>query len=153
MEQLHAAFSERDYWLARLAAFGGLGKLDSITTDAGGTARIVVSQDLRRDVLPGLFAKLYPLECKVVQEETWSPLGDGRVRGDIRIITRGAPGSGHGTAVISPARNGSLLTCTATAEFKVPLVGGSIENVLGRQLVDQMPVIQEFTAKWIDENA
>jgi hypothetical protein len=29
VEQIHSAFSEKDYWLARLAAVGGIGGLDS----------------------------------------------------------------------------------------------------------------------------
>jgi hypothetical protein len=35
VEQIHSAFSEKDYWLARLAAFGGIGRLDSFVVDTG----------------------------------------------------------------------------------------------------------------------
>jgi hypothetical protein len=37
VEQIHAAFSEKDYWLARLAAFGGIGRLDSLVKDTDGS--------------------------------------------------------------------------------------------------------------------
>ena len=77
----------------------------------------------------------------------------GRVRGEVSIATRGAPGSGLGTVLLAPAQNGSRMNCTATVEFKVPLVGGKIESVMGRSLAQQFSVIQRFTAKWITEHA
>ena len=56
-------------------------------------------------------------------------------------------------AVLAPAESGSRLNCTATVEFKVPLVGGKIEGLIGRLIVPQFSIIQRFTAKWITENA
>ncbi len=75
------------------------------------------------------------------------------VRGEVGIAARGAPGSGRGTALLAPSENGSCLKCTATVEFKVPLVGGKVEGLMGRLMVPQFSVIQRFTAKWIAENA
>ena len=153
VEQIHAAFSAEDYWLARLAAFGGLGTLDSLIIDIDGSATVVIIHKLRHDGLPGLVARFFPRDWQVVQTETWSPIGDGLVRGKVGIAAHGAPGSGLGTALLEPAQNGSRLNCTATVEFKVPLVGGKIESVIGRSLAQQFSVIQRFTAKWITEHA
>ena len=88
-----------------------------------------------------------------MQKETWSLIGGGMVRGEVSTAARGAPGSGLGTVLVAPAQNGSRLKCTATVEFKVPLVGGKIESLIGRQLVQQISEIQRFTAKWITEHA
>jgi Protein of unknown function (DUF2505) len=151
--QIHSAFSERDYWLERLATFSGIGRLDSMTVDTGGAVSVIVVQDLRREVLPGLLAKLYPREWRVVQKETWSPIGKGKVRGELSFVTHGAPGSGLGAATLIPTRKGSRLDCSATVEFKVPLVGGKIENFIGGQLVEQISVILDFTTNWITEHA
>lgn len=153
VDEIHSAFSERDYWLARLEAFGGIGGLDSVTVDAGGVVTVIVTQDLRRDVLPGLLAKLYPLEWRVVQEETWTPISDGTVRGEMSFATHGAPGSGLGTAILLPTPEGSRLECSATVEYKVPFVGGKIEGFIGGQLVDQISAVQDFTTKWITEHS
>jgi hypothetical protein len=154
VEQIHSAFSDEDYWLARLAAFGGPGlRLDSLIIGTDGSVHVIIIQDLRHDGLPGLFAKLYRRDLQVVQKETWSPTGGGRVRGEICIAARGAPGSGLGEVLLAPAQNGSRLKCTATVEFKVPLVGGKIESLIGRQLVEQISVVQNFTTKWITERA
>ena len=153
VEQIHSAFSEEDYWLARLTAFGGIGKLDSFAIDTDGSVHVVIIQDLRNDLMPGLFARLYPRDLAVVQDETWSLIGSGLVRGEVSTAARGAPGSGSGTVLLAPARVGSRLNCTATAEVKVPLVGGKIESLVGRQMVEETPVMLRFTAQWITENA
>jgi hypothetical protein len=152
VQQIYSAFSEEEYWLARLAAFGGFGRLDSLIIDNDGAATVVIIHELRPDGLPGLFAKFFPSDWQVVQTETWSPIDDGVVRGEVGIATNGAPGSGLGTVLLAPARTGSRLNCTATVEFKVPLVGGKIESLIGRSLTQQISVIQRFTAKWITEH-
>ena len=40
VEQVHAAFSREDYWLARLVAFGDSSTLDSLIVDADGTVTV-----------------------------------------------------------------------------------------------------------------
>jgi hypothetical protein len=140
VEQIHSAFSEKDYWLARQEASGGVGRLDSLVIDTDGSVTVVIIADGRREGVPGLVAMFYPRSWQAVQKESWHPIG-------------GAPGSGRGTALLAPAQNGSRLQCTATVEFKVPLIGGKIESMIGRQLAHQFSVIQGFTAKWITEHA
>ena len=164
VEQIHSAFSEEDYWLARLAAFGGIGRLDSLIIRTDGSVTVVTiadMSDMRHDWLPwlvddwllGLIAKLYPGDLNVVHNETWSPIGGRQVRGEVSVAARGAPGSGLGVALLAPAQNGSRLKCTVTVEFKVPLVGGKIESFFGRQVVEQIADVQRFTTKWITEHA
>lgn len=153
VEQIHSAFSEEDYWLARLAAFRGSGRLDSLTVGIDGSVQVVIIQDLRQDWLPGPFARLYPSDLRVVQNETWSLIGRDRVRGEVSTKARGAPGSGLGTVVLVPAQIDSHLNCTATMEVKVPLIGGKIESLMCRQMVEATSAMLLFTGKWIEEHA
>ena len=153
VEQIHSAFSEKDYWLARLTAFGGIGRLDSFDIDTDGSVTVVIAGDGRHEGLPGLVAKFFPRSWQVVQKETWSPIAGGQVRGEVSIAQGAAPGSGRGTALLALAQNGSRLNGAATVKFKVPLIGGKIESIIGRQLVEQISAILRFTAKWITEQA
>jgi Protein of unknown function (DUF2505) len=156
VEQIHSAFAEEDYWLARLAAYGGgISKLDSLIIGTDGSVAVVIVQDAGDQGLrlPKLIARFYPRTWRVVHKETWSSIDGGLVRGEVSIATQGAPGSGFGTALLEPAQKGSRLDCTATVEFKVPLVGGKVESLIGRQLAKQFSVILRFTAKWITEHA
>ncbi|MFV8244713.1 DUF2505 domain-containing protein [Mycolicibacterium peregrinum] len=153
VEQIHSAFGERDYWLARLKKFGSIGRLDTLTVDTDGCVTTVVVHDLRPDGLPGPVTKFFPKEFQIVQQEIWRAIGGGRVRGEVSVVPHGAPGSWVGTALITPRSEGSQLKCAATAEFKVPLVGGKIESLMGRMLVQNISVVQRFTAEWITSHA
>ncbi|WP_396892894.1 DUF2505 domain-containing protein [[Mycobacterium] wendilense] len=153
VEQIHWAFAERDYWLARLANFGGTASLEEFAVDADGVVTTIVANSLRPDGLPGPIAKVFPSQWRVEQREIWSPVSDGKVRGEIVSRSHGAPGSGSATAWLTPSRNGSLLKGRATLEFKVPLIGGKIETIMGKSLVQSIEALQDFTTDWIKQNA
>jgi Protein of unknown function (DUF2505) len=152
VDQVHTAFSGEDYWLARLATLNGSTRLESLIVDDDQTVRVATTQDLGRDLLPGIFAKFYGRDLKVRHTETWRPT-DGQLRGEISVAVSGAPGSGSGAASVAPTQNGSRLTMTGTVEFKVSLVGGTIESFIAREFARGIPNIQDFTAKWVGEHA
>jgi len=153
VEEVHAAFGSRDYWLDRLAAFGGAKSLDSLSVDPGGTVSVTVREDLRHAALPGVLAKLYRGDLNVRSTEVWSPAGDGGLHGEIGVQVIGAPGSGGGTAVLTPSGGGSQLDLSATVEFRFPLVGGRIEGFVAGQFVEGFARINRFTSSWIAERA
>ena len=153
VQEIHTAFGRRDYWLDRLAAFGGAKTLDSLEVDPAGAVSVVVTEDLRQDALPGVMAKVYRGDLSVRSTEVWTPNGDGRVRGEIAVGVQGAPGSGTGTALLAPSGEGSTLSLSATVVFKVPVVGGTIEKVIARQFADGFADIHRFTDMWIAERA
>lgn len=152
VEQVHAAFGDEDYWLARLAAFGGGKALDSLAVDPGGAVRVVVTEDLRRGALPGILTTFYRRDLNVVSTEQWTPIGDGRVSGQISVAVTGAPGSGHGEAVLAPLGNGSRLTFAGSVQFNVPLVGGKVESFIAREFAQGIPEIQRFTTGWVSDH-
>jgi hypothetical protein len=151
VEQLHSAFSNREYWLARYGDSGGVARLDSLDIDAAGSVSVTIVGDGQREHMKGPIAKLYPRSWQTVQQESWTPIGDGQVRGEIDIATRGAPGSGRGTALLSPMQQGSRVKFTGTVQFNVPLIGGKIEALIARQLREQISELLRFTAEWITE--
>jgi Protein of unknown function (DUF2505) len=151
VEQLHAAFSGEDYWRARLATLNGSTTLESLTVDDDRTVRVVTTQDLGRELLPGIVSKFYRRDLKVRHTETWTP-SDGRLDGEITVAVSGAPGSGSGAASVAPTASGSLLTFTGTVEFNVPLVGGTIESFIAREFAQGIPNIRDFTANWVTEH-
>jgi hypothetical protein len=152
VEQIHSAFSEEDYWMARIAAFGGSKTLDSLIVEPDGTVTVVITEDLRPAGLPTMLRKLYRGDLLVRSTEKWCPASDGQVTGDISVAVEGAPGSGRGAAVLAPSLDGSQLTLSATVEFNVPLVGGPIENYVAREFAEGISEIQRFTTRWVDDN-
>ncbi|MGE2689352.1 DUF2505 domain-containing protein [Mycolicibacterium pulveris] len=156
VEQVHRAFRDEQYWLARLADSGADDyTLDSMVLDDDGGVDVVTTQTLRADRLPGLVAQFHRGDLSFVREEAWSPVHDGRTTATVKGSIDGAPASLSGTAVLAPATSGSgsRLEFSVTVEVQVPLVGGKIENFIGSQLTDLLIAEQRFTTMWITENA
>jgi hypothetical protein len=154
VEQVHRAFRDRSYWLARLADSGAdKTTLDSMQVDGKGGVDVVTTQVLRRDRLPGVVTQFHPGDLAIVREEVWSPISDGAATATVTGAIPGAPVSLTGTAVLEPTDDGgSRLRFTASVEVRIPLVGGKIENFIGSQLVDLLIAEQRFTTAWIEEN-
>jgi hypothetical protein len=155
VEQVHQAFSDEQYWLARLADSGADDySLDSMTVDGDGI-EIVTTQRLRADRLPGVVTQFHRGDLSLVREETWSPIRDGQATATIKLTIIDAPATLSGTAVLAPAKSGggSRLEFKATVQVNVPLVGGKIENFIGSQLIELLIAEQRFTTVWITENA
>lgn len=152
VDQVHAAFGTEGYWLARCEHFGGNKTLDTLTVDPDGTVTVVVTEDLRHGGLPSILTKVYRGDLNIVSTEVWTPT-NGRISGQITVAVSGAPGSGRGTAEVAPSGNGSRLSLTGSVQFKVPLVGGTIEGFVAREFADGIAEIQHFTSSWIDDHA
>ncbi|MGH3564250.1 MAG: DUF2505 domain-containing protein, partial [Mycobacterium sp.] len=102
VEQVHAAFGREDYWLARHAAFDAASTLDSLTVETDGTVSVHLTQYLGRRILPAVVAKLVPGDLKIVHRETWKPVGDRRVQGQVSVLTPASLGSGHLDGWLTP---------------------------------------------------
>ena len=152
VDQVRTAFSSEDYWLARLGNMSGGTTLESLVVEGGETVRVSIAQDLGRDLLPGIVSKFYRRDIKVRSTEMWTPSGD-ELRGEITVAVTGAPGSGSAAASVAPFENGSRLTLHGTVEFKVPLVGGTVESFIAREFAAGIPDVQDFTARWVSEHA
>jgi Protein of unknown function (DUF2505) len=155
VEQVHQAFSDEQYWLARLADSGADDySLDSMTVDANGID-VVTTQTLRADRLPGVVTQFHRGDLSFVREETWTPILGGQATATVNGSITDAPATLSGATVLAPSKSGggSRLEFKATVEVRVPLVGGKIENFIGSQLVELLIAEQRFTTVWITENA
>jgi hypothetical protein len=155
VEQVHRAFGDEQYWLARLADSGADHyNLDSLSVNGDGID-VITTQTLRADRLPGVVTQFHRGDLSFIREETWTPIRDGQATAAVKGSIRGAPATLTGTASLVPAKSGdgSRLEFKVTVEVRVPLVGGKIENFIGSQLVDLLIAEQRFTTVWITDNA
>jgi hypothetical protein len=155
VEQVHRAFGDEQYWLARLADSGADDySLDSMTVNGEGID-VVTTQTLRADRLPGVVTQFHSGDLSFVREEMWTVVTDGRASATVKGSITGAPATLGGKAVLAPGKSGdcSRLEFKATVEVDIPLVGGKIENFIGSQLVELLIAEQRFTTAWIAENA
>ncbi|OBI97990.1 DUF2505 domain-containing protein [Mycobacterium sp. 1465703.0] len=153
VEQIHAAFSREDYWLARIAAGGANVTLDKLVVDADDTVTVCTTQHLGRQLLPGPVSKLVNGDLKIVQTETWRPDGDRQVRGHVSVSASGGLGSGHADTWLAPTDDGgSQLRTALRVQIKIPLVGGKLEKTIGADLAKGIPEMMRFVTTWIIEN-
>ena len=79
VEQVHRAFSEERYWLARLADSGADdATLDSLRVDDAGGVAVATTQVLRGDRLPAVVTQLHKGDLRIERRETWSPVTEGQ---------------------------------------------------------------------------
>ncbi|MCV7066875.1 DUF2505 domain-containing protein [Mycolicibacterium farcinogenes] len=153
VEQVHRAFGDERYWLARLADSGAdETSLDALNVTADGSIDVVTTQVLRSDRLPGLVSQFHRGDLSIRREEHWQPIRDGRSAGAVTGTIPGAPVSLSGTAALAGTDGGSRLSVHISVEVKVPLVGGKIESFIGSQLTDLLIAEQRFTSVWITEH-
>jgi hypothetical protein len=153
VEQIHAAYGTEDYWLALVALGNVTTTLDSLIVDADGTVAVRFTQHLGRRLLPGPVTKLIQGELKLVQTETWTPVGDRQVRGQVSVSASGGLGSGRAEVRLAPASSGSQLRYAVRVEVKIPLVGRKVEKSIAAGLAQSIPAGQHFTSAWIAEHA
>lgn len=160
VEEVLQAFSEADYWLARLA-FSGVddAQLESLRVggDSGndGTIDVVTLQVVHGHKLPGMITQLHRGDLYIRREETWGPASDGVATATVTGSVVDAPANVSGTAVLYPTTElgGSRMECRITVHVHIPLIGGKLEKIIGTQLAGLVMAEQRFTTEWITNNA
>jgi hypothetical protein len=154
VEAVLQAFSEEQYWLARLDDSGA----DDTTLDSmevgDGVIDVITTQVLRADRMPAVVTQFHRGDLHIRREERWDPIVDGSATATVSGSILDSPASLTGTAVLEPLEGGGArLKLRATVEVKIPLVGGKLENFIGSQLVELLIREQRFTTRWIGETA
>jgi len=153
VEQIHRAFCDEQYWLARLADSGAdEARLDSLRVGGDGGVDVMTTQVLRSDRLPGVVGQFHRGDLSITREESWSPLTGRRATAAVSGSIARAPVTLTGAAELSPADPQARLAFRATVEVRVPLVGSKLEKFIGAQLVELMVAEQRFTTGWIAAN-
>jgi hypothetical protein len=160
VEAVLHAFSEEQYWLARLADSGAddsmLDSMDVGGRSGGdGSIDVITTQVLRADRMPAVVTQFHRGDLRIRREERWEPVSNGSATATVTGSILDSPASLTGTAVLEPLpeSGGARLKFRATVEVRIPLVGGKLENFIGNQLVELLIREQRFTTTWIDETA
>jgi hypothetical protein len=160
VEAVLRAFSEEQYWLARLTDSGADDStLDSMEvggpSGGDGSIDVITTQVLRSDRLPAVVTQFHRGDLRIRREERWEPVSNGSATATVTGSILNSPASLSGTAVLEPLpeSGGARLTLRASVEVRIPLVGGKLENFIGNQLVELLIREQRFTTMWIGEPA
>ena len=160
VEEVLRAFSDEEYWLARLADSGA----DDTTLDSmqlggpsgtDGSIDVITTQVLRSDRLPGVVTQFHRGDLRIRREERWEPVTNGSATATVTGAILDSPASLTGSAVLEPVADSgrARLKLRASVEVRIPLVGGKLENFIGTQLVELLIAEQRFTTMWIGSTA
>lgn len=159
VDEVHRAFTDADYWRARLAESGvDVATLESMRVggeSGDDTVEVVTLQVIRSDKLPGMVTQLHTGDLRIRREETWGPVTGGAATGSVSGSIVDAPVNLEGTAVLEPigGTGGARLTFRATVHVRVPIIGGKLENIIGARLAELIAAEQRFTTEWIAKTA
>ncbi|MFF2085088.1 DUF2505 domain-containing protein [Nocardia sp. NPDC058176] len=144
VEAVRAAFSDEQYWKARIAEVGGPGaRLDSFTLD-GDQVRVQMVQAIPADQLPPAITAVRPGDLVIPRTETYTG-----TTGSFEAHVEGAPAIVRGTVTLTAEGNVSVGTITGTIEVKIPLFGSKIEAAISEHLVELLANEAEFTEQWL----
>ena len=150
VEQVHAAFCDEKYWVARLAESGAdEWTLESFRVGGDGGMDVVTTQVLRADRLPGVVHQFHHGDLEIRRAETWTGVSGGTAQASVASSIVRAPVTLRGDASLSPITRGTRLAFQATVEVRIPLVGGKMEKFIGKQLINLLNDEQQFTTRWI----
>jgi hypothetical protein len=151
--QVHAAFCDKGYWLARLAASGADdATLDAFRVGTDGGVDVVTTQVLRAERLPGIVHQFHHGDLEIRRAETWTGLAAAGSEASVAGSIARSPVTLSGDARLRSVEERAQLTFRATVEVRIPLVGGKMEKFIGTQLVNLLTTEQQFTTAWIAEN-
>ncbi|BBY39253.1 hypothetical protein MMAN_33870 [Mycobacterium mantenii] len=156
VEEVHRAFTDADYWRARLAGSGvDLATLESLRVGVEDTVEVVTLQVIRSHKLPGMVTQLHNGDLCIRREETWGPVTGGAATGSVVGSIVDAPVNLAGTTVLEAVEEtgGARLTFRATVQVRVPIIGGKLENIIGTRLAEVVAAEQRFTTEWISNTA
>lgn len=154
VEQVHAAFRDRQYWLERLAASGADDwALNGFHLGGDGGVDVVTTQVLYANRLPGVVHQFHRGDLEIRRAETWTAVSDGVAQASVASSIVRAPVSLNGEASLSTVGARALLALQAVVEVRIPLVGGKMEKFIGTQLINLLNTEQDFTTRWIAERS
>jgi hypothetical protein len=135
-----------EYLRDRSAALGGT---DPATVSReGGVVTVRFPRRLPLDSLPGPLRSLAG-SGDVTQVETWTEISDERCTATWRTDSS-MPGKVTGTFEVTPTGDGgATYTVTATADVKVPLIGGRITKEVEAQVRKLIEAEMDFATKWL----
>ncbi|MGF0317579.1 DUF2505 domain-containing protein [Nocardia fluminea] len=146
VDAVRAAYSDEQYWKARIAEVGGPGaRLDAFAVD-GDQVRVQMVQSIPAEQLPPAITAVRPGDLIIPRIETYTGTG-----GIFEARVDGAPAVVRGTVTMaSDGGTGSTTAINGTIEVKIPLFGGKIEAAISERLIELLGNEATFTEEWLN---
>ncbi|KUI36321.1 hypothetical protein AU195_05925 [Mycobacterium sp. IS-1496] len=148
---VHEQFTSEDYWRSLTEVYRALNPRTELTlfrSDERGTD-IALRQVMPRDDLPPIARKVMPVDLVITREQHFAPFDDGaaRAEGTFAATMPRAPGRLDGRYDLADTPTGSRLRVHSTCKVSLPLVGGTLEDLILTNMRTLFDGEQRFTAQ------
>lgn len=152
-ERIYADFTSRSYWDTLMSAYGWLTPHSEITefrSDDSGTD-IVFKQTMPRSELPPIARSVMPVDMVVTREQHFDPFDPHTKRADgtYRATVPAGPGHFAGTYHLTETPSGSQLRLVSVCKVRIPLVGGTLEQLILSNITQLFDAEGAFMSDWV----
>lgn len=150
--EVYAVFTDREFWEALMAAYRWQKQISDLTdfrTGETGTD-IVFRQVMPRSNLPPVARAVMPVDMVVTREQHFDPFDEARDRAEGTYSAAIPAGLGHfgGTYFLEPTSAGSRLRLASVCKVSIPLVGGTLEQLILSNITGLYDSEGAFMADW-----
>ncbi|WP_231643300.1 DUF2505 domain-containing protein [Mycolicibacterium baixiangningiae] len=148
---IHSQFTSEEYWRTLAEVYRELNPRTELTlfrSDARGTD-IALRQVMPRDDLPPIARKVMPVDLVITREQHFDPFdaAAARAEGTFAATMPRAPGRLDGRYELADTATGSQLRVRSSCKVSLPLVGGTLEDLILSNMRHLFDGEQRFTAE------
>ncbi|WP_181779230.1 DUF2505 domain-containing protein [Pseudonocardia pini] len=145
VDAVFAAMIDRQILSDRLAVMGGPGAGILEYEKVGEGAKYRVKHGIDAQHLPGVVKTVVGNDgIQIERDETWTRAGDG-YDGTVGVALPGLPARASGVMRLSPVGTGSELVVRVDVSVNVPIIGGKIEETVGKEIVRLLEMETDYT--------
>jgi hypothetical protein len=155
-EKIYQDFTDRDFWDALMGVYRWLktdSELTSFTTGEHGTD-IEFRQVLPRSELPPVARTVMPVDMVITREQHFDPYDHEQSRAEGTYKASIPAGLGHfgGRYYLSETASGSQLRLASVCKVNIPLVGGTLEQLILSNVTQLFDAEGAFMTDWVSKH-
>jgi hypothetical protein len=154
-EKIYQDLTSREYWQTLMEVYLKFtpSNLTSFSTSERGTD-IVFVHVLPRDHLPPIARNVMPVDMVITRTQHFDPFdhATGRAEGTYSASIPRGPGSLRGEYFLEETDSGSTLRLASVCKVRIPLIGGTLEDLILNGTKDVFDAEEEFAADWISRH-
>lgn len=155
-EKIYQDFTDREFWEALMSRYRSMSQISDVTHfDSGPSGTdIVFRQVFPRSELPPVARAVIAVDMVITREQHFDPYDHDANRADGTYRASIPAGMGHfrGGYHLSETPAGSQLRLASECKVKIPLVGGTLEQLVLSNITQLFEDEGAFMADWVSEH-
>lgn len=151
-EKIYQDFVSREYWQTLMEIYRNFtpSEITSFSSDERGTD-IEFVQEIPRSDLPQIARAVIPSDMVITRTQHFDPYdhANNRAEGTYAASIPHGPGRFGGRYLLTETDTGSQLRLASVCKVWIPLVGGSLEDLILHHIKYLFDAEESFTADWI----